>query len=112
MADEMKYPVTDMVTVAKELRTFLNEQLSNHYQIYYNQPHSYFPLTQALALHIPNAGSQPLALIDAMENKHKSIVNCYKELLAIVDTLEKGANLMDETDLDNANALHNADLQI
>jgi hypothetical protein len=100
MAEDIEYPVADMISSAQELRSFLNEQLSQHNQLYINQTEAYEPLTRALAFHIPQAGGQALTLVDVMANKHKSIVKCYQELLDILDIQQTGAILMDDADKD------------
>lgn len=109
MTDKINYPIDDMTHLARELRTFLREQLSQHNQIFYNQPHSYNDLTQGLAYNIPNAGGLAQSVIGTITDTHHTITTCYSDLLDLVDKLEQSANGMQAVDNDiargfNANA--------
>lgn len=98
MADKINYPVDDMANLAGELRTFLQEQLSQHHQIFYNHPHSYNSLTQGLAQNIPHAGGSAQSVIDAITETHHTIAKCYSDLFDLIDKLEQSANEMRAVD--------------
>jgi hypothetical protein len=102
MPDMILYPVGDMSSTSVSLRSFLDQQWSQHNALFMTNSDSQTALLTAIARVIPGSGSQAQQLLQALHNYHQQYHTCYQALYGLADQIDAAAKAMHISDVQQA----------
>jgi len=88
---EISFPLDDMSTTSQTLRNFLEDQWNQHTSLFLTNENSYSALLLGFASAIPNVGGQLGELAQELKSYHQQYYQCYQDLLALADMIDKAA---------------------
>lgn len=102
MTDTIRYPLDDMINTSASLRSFLDQQWSQHTALFMTGEESHAALLNAIAGVIPHEGGKAQELANALQHYHQQYHTCYQALYALADQIDAAARAMHLNDVQSA----------
>lgn len=101
---QITFPTGDMSTTSQTLKSFLEDQWNQHTSLFLTNENSYAALLLGFTSAIPNAGGQLGELTRELKGYHQQYHQCYQDLLALADLIDKAAQEAGIMDQNGANS--------
>ena len=98
MREQIQYPIDDMSSTSKDLRTFIQNQWDQHCALFVSNPDSFSALLTAIAHMMPESGGLSNQIEQALQNYHQQYQSAYQALHDLAEQIDKAAQAMNSTD--------------
>jgi hypothetical protein len=96
MQEDLQYPIDDMLSTARDLRSFIQSQWDQHHALFMANPDSFSSLLVAIARVLPNGRANELE--QAINGYHKQFQDAYKALHDLAENIENAAKVLQVTE--------------